>query len=113
MRSAGAAHLMALVVERLTDGMAVLLLVAINLPLLLQWKVPLALSISIGAVVVIACWLVLCSPWTRAQLKSGAKRLIPAGWPVLLAMVLALRQLLQPGLLLQATLIGAVAWSLR
>ena len=38
--------LMALVVERLTDGTAVLLLLLINLPLLLRWQVPLAVPIQ-------------------------------------------------------------------
>ena len=106
--------LMALVVERLTDGTAVLLLLAINLPLLLRWQVPLVVPISIGVGALLAGWLVLRSPWARAQLKSSAKRLLPrklasAGGDGLLA----LRQLLQPVLLLQATLIGAVAWSLE
>ena len=106
--------LMALVVEQLTDGTAVLLLLAINLPLLLRWQVPLAVPIGIGAVVVLAAWLVLRSPWARAQLKSSAKRLLPrklarAGGDGMAA----LRQLLQPGLLLQATVIGALAWSLE
>jgi uncharacterized protein (TIRG00374 family) len=106
--------LMALVVERLTDGTAVLLLLAINLPLLLRWQVPLAVPIAIGVAAVISGWLVLRSPWAKAQLKSRAKRLLPrklasAGGDGLLA----LRQLLQPALLLQATLIGALAWSLE
>jgi HAD superfamily phosphoserine phosphatase-like hydrolase len=106
--------LMALVVERLTDGTAVLLLLVINLPLLLRWQVPLAVPIGIGVAGVIAGWLVLRSPWAKAQLKSSAKRLLPrklasAGGDGLMA----LRQLLQPALLLQATLIGALAWSLE
>ncbi len=106
--------LMALVVERLTDGTAVLLLLGINLPLLLRWQVPLAVPIGIGVAAVFTGWLVLRSPWARAQLMNSAKRLLPrklasAGGDGLMA----LRQLLQPGLLLQATLIGAVAWSLE
>jgi HAD superfamily phosphoserine phosphatase-like hydrolase len=106
--------LMALVVERLTDGTAVLLLLVINLPLLLRWQVPLAVPIGIGVGAVITGWLLLRSPWARAQLKSSAKRLLPrklasAGGDGLAA----LRQLLQPRLLLQATVIGALAWSLE
>jgi uncharacterized protein (TIRG00374 family) len=106
--------LMALVVERLTDGTAVLLLLVINLPLLLRWQVPLAVPIGIGAVAVATAWLVLRSSWAKDQLKSSAKRLLPrklasAGGDGLTA----LRQLLQPALLLQATLIGAVAWSVE
>jgi HAD superfamily hydrolase (TIGR01490 family) len=106
--------LMALVVERLTDGMAVVLLLLINLPLLLRWQVPLAAVIGIGLLALLACWLVLRSSWAKAQLKGGAKRLLPrklasAGGDGLAA----LRQLLQPGLLLQATVIGALAWGLE
>ena len=106
--------LMALVVERLTDGTAVLLLLVINLPLLLRWQVPLAVPIGIGVAAVICGWLVLRSPWAKNQLKASAKRLLPrklasAGGEGLAA----LRQLLQPAVLLQATLIGALAWSLE
>jgi uncharacterized protein (TIRG00374 family) len=106
--------LMALVVERLTDGMAVLLLLLINLPLLLRWQVPLVVPISLGLAAVIGGWLVLRSPWARAQLKITAKQLLPrklasAGGEGLSA----LQKLLQPALLLQATVIGAVAWGLE
>jgi glycosyltransferase 2 family protein len=106
--------LMALVVERLTDGTAVLLLLLINFSLLLRWQVPLAVPIGIGVAALIAGWLVLRGAWAKAQLKSSAKRLLPrklasAGSEGLTA----LRQLLQPALLLQATLIGAMAWSLE
>jgi len=106
--------LMALVVERLTDGTAVLLLLVINLPLLLRWQVPLAVPIGIALFAVLVGWLVLRSPWAKAQLKGSVKRLLPrklasAGGDGLAA----LRQLLQPGLLFQATLIGALAWSLE
>jgi HAD superfamily hydrolase (TIGR01490 family) len=106
--------LTALVVERLTDGTAVLLLLTINLPLLLRWQVPLAVPIGIGVTAVVGVWLLLRSPWAKAQLKSRAKRFLPrrlasAGGDGLAA----LRQLLQPGLLLQATVIGALAWSLE
>lgn len=106
--------LMALVVERLTDGTAVLLLLVINLPLLLRWQVPLAVPIGIALFAVLVGWLVLSSPWAKAQLKGSVKRLLPrklasAGGDGLAA----LRQLLQPGLLLQATVIGALAWSLE
>jgi HAD superfamily hydrolase (TIGR01490 family) len=106
--------LMALVVERLTDGTAVLLLLLINLPLLLRWQVHLAVPMSLGVAAVFGGWLVLRSPWAKAQLKSAIKRLLPqklasAGGDGLAA----LRQLLQPALLLQATVIGALAWSLE
>jgi HAD superfamily hydrolase (TIGR01490 family) len=106
--------LMALVVERLTDSLAVLLLLLVNLPLLLRWQVPLAVPIGIGVAAVIGGWLVLRSPWAKNQLKTSAKRLLPrklasAGGEGLAA----LRQLLQPAVLLRATLIGALAWSLE
>jgi len=106
--------LMALVVERLTDGTAVLLLLLINLPLLLRWQVPLATVIGIGVLAVFVGWLVLRSHSARAQLKAPVKRLLPpklagAGGDGLAAF----RQLLRPGLLLQATVIGALAWSLE
>lgn len=106
--------LMALVVERLTDGTAVLLLLLVNLPLLLRWQVPLAVPIGIGVVAVIVGWLVLRSPWAKEQIKQSVKRLLPrklasAGGDGLAA----LRQLLRPGVLMQATVIGAVAWSLE
>ena len=106
--------LMALVVERLTDGTAVLLLLVINLPLLLRWQVPLAVPIGIGLFAVLVGWVVLRSPWAKAQLKSSAKRMLPRKLASASGDGLAaLRQLLQPGLLFQATLIGALAWSLE
>lgn len=106
--------LMALVVERLTDGTAVLLLLLLNLPLLLRWQVPLVLPLGIGAAALAGGWLLLNTPRARDRLRSLAIRLVPsrlgrAGGEGLTA----LRRLLQPGLLLQATLIGALAWSLE
>ena len=110
--------LMALVVERLTDGAAVLLLLLINLPLLLRWQVPLAVPIGIGVAAMIGGWLVLRNPWAKAQLKAQLKGCVKGLLPRKLANaggdgLAALRQLLQPGLLLQATVIGALAWSLE
>jgi uncharacterized protein (TIRG00374 family) len=106
--------LMALVVERLTDGTAVLLLLLINLPLLLRWQAPLAVPIGIGLAAVLVGVLVLPRPWVKAQLKGTVKRVLPrklasAGSDGLGA----LRQLLQPVLLLQATVLAALAWSLE
>lgn len=106
--------LMALVVERLTDGTAVLLLLLVNLPLILRWQVPLAIPIGIGVIAVLGCWLLFRSPWIRTQLKANAKRLLPRKLASASGDgLIALRQLLQPWLLLQATVIGAVAWSLE
>ena len=106
--------LMALVVERLTDATAVLVLLLINLPLLLRWNVPLTVPIGVALVGVIAGWLMVRSPLANALLKTSAKRLLPrklvgSGGDGLSA----LRRLLQPALLLQATVIGALAWSLE
>lgn len=106
--------LMALVVERVTDGTAVVLLLLINLPLLLSWQVPLTVPISLGLAAVLAGLLALRSSWAKEQLKSTVKRLLPR--KLVSASgdgLIALRQLLQPWLLLQATVIGAVAWSLE
>ena len=106
--------LMALVVERLTDGTAVLLLLLVNLPLILRWQVPLAVPIGIGLFAVLGGWLMLRSPWLKTQLKTNANRLLPRKLASASGDgLIALRQLLQPWLLLQATVIGAVAWSLE
>ena len=106
--------LMALLVERLTDGTAVLLLLVINLPLLLRWQVPLMVPISLGLAAMTGGWLVIRSPYAKALLKSTAKRVLPRE----LARasgdgLISLRQLLKPWLLFQATAIDAVAWSLE
>jgi HAD superfamily hydrolase (TIGR01490 family) len=106
--------LMALVVERLTDGTGVLLLLVINLPLLLRWQVPLAVPIGIALVALILGLIVLRSTSTKAQIKSNFKRLLPR--KLVSASgdgVAALRLLLKPTLLLQATLIGYVAWGME
>jgi uncharacterized membrane protein YbhN (UPF0104 family) len=106
--------LMALVVERLTDATAVLLLLLINLPLLLRWKVPLVVPLSIVLVGLGGGWLALRSTWARTRLTRGLLRILPrrlagAGSDGLAA----LRLLLQPGLLLRCTILGALAWSLE
>jgi HAD superfamily phosphoserine phosphatase-like hydrolase len=106
--------LMALVVERLTDGTAVLLLLLINLPLLLRWEIPLALPIGVGMALVVIGWLLVGSPGARAWIRKSARLMLPrklasAGGDG----IAALRRLLQPSLLLQATVIGALAWSLE
>ena len=105
---------MALVVERITDGTSVLLLLLINLPLLLSWQVSWVVPIGIGLITVLAGWLALHSSWAKEQLKRTVRRLLPR--KLVRASgdgLIALRQLLQPWLLLQATAIGAVAWSLE
>ncbi len=94
--------LMALVVERVTDGTAVLLLLLINLPLLLSWEVSWVVPMGIGLIAVLAGWLALRSSWATEQLKSAVQRLLlrklaSASGDGLIA----LRQLLQPWLLLR------------
>lgn len=106
--------LMALVVERLTDVTAVLLLLLIQLPLLLTWQIWLAVPIGLGLSTLIGGWLLLNSQWAMSLLIRSVKRLLPnemasAGDDGLVA----LRQLLKPAVLLQATTIGALAWSLE
>jgi HAD superfamily hydrolase (TIGR01490 family) len=107
--------LMALVVERLTDGTAVLfLLLLLQLPRLSGPTLPLALPLGLALAVLIALWLL-----ARGPLGNGWWRRLPRGWlPRRLAGagqegVNALRHLLQPRVLLAATLIGAIAWSLE
>jgi uncharacterized protein (TIRG00374 family) len=103
-----------LLVERITDGTAVLLLLLINLPLLLRWQVSLEVPFSIVVAALLTSWIALRSPWFKKQLKSTLKRLLPRKFASASGDgLIALRQLLQPWLLLQATAIGAVAWSLE
>ena len=76
-----------------------------------QVPIPPTLMALVG---VIAGWLMVRSPLANALLKTSAKRLLPrkfvgAGGDGLSA----LRRLLQPALLLQATAIGVFAWSLE
>jgi glycosyltransferase 2 family protein len=106
--------LMALVVERLTDVTAVLLLLLVHLPLLLTWQMWLAAPIGFGLSTLIVGWLLLNNHWTKARFMRSVKRLLPHK----LARaaddgLVPLRQLLKPAVLLQATTIGALAWSLE
>lgn len=106
--------LMVLVVERVTDGIAVLLLLLINLPLLLSWQVSWFTPIAIGLIALASGWFMLRSSLVKTQLKASAKRLLPRKLASASGDgLIALRQLRQPWLLLQATAIGAVAWSLE
>jgi len=106
--------LMALVVERLTDGTAVLLLLVINLPLLLRWQLPLAVPIGIVLLVLILGLIILYSSRSKAQVKNNLKRLLSRKLGNASSdSVASLRLLLQPHLLLKATLFGSLAWSLE
>ncbi len=106
--------LIALVVERLTDGTAVLLLLLLNVSLLLRWQVPLLVPISLAGGIAIGALALSRNQGAQERLKTIALRMLPrklagAGSEGLSA----LKALLQPRVLLQATVIGAVAWSLE
>jgi len=106
--------LMALAVERITDGIAVLVLLPLNLPLLFNGEIPLVVPIGFGLLIALVSLLILRNHWAKKRLKVAAKRVLPsklasAGSEGLVA----LRQLFRPWLLFQSTLIGAVAWSLE
>jgi glycosyltransferase 2 family protein len=106
--------LMALVVERLTDGTAVLLLLLLNVSLLLRWQVPLLVPSGLAGGIAISAVALSRNQGAQGRLRSIVLRLLPseltgAGSEGLSA----LKALLQPRLLLQATVIGALAWSLE
>ena len=106
--------LMALVVERLTDGTAVLLLLLLNVSLLLRWQVPLLVPIGLAVGIAIGAAGLCRNQGAQGRLRSITLRLLPrklagAGSESLSA----LKALLQPRVVLQATLIGALAWSLE
>ncbi|MEC7737434.1 MAG: flippase-like domain-containing protein [Cyanobacteriota bacterium] len=106
--------LMALAVERLTDGTSVLLILLFNLPLLLRWKLPLVLLCTLGLIAVIGFWLLGWGRWLRSLFCSTANKLLPEKFVSASGDgLIALRQLLRPRLLLTATMIGVVAWSLE
>jgi HAD superfamily hydrolase (TIGR01490 family) len=106
--------LMALLVERLTDATAVLLLVLVNAPVLLRSQVPLAIPVALTAAAVTLLVSVLRSRRGRRAIAGLAGRMLPrrlAGATE--DGVAALAPLLTPRVLLHTTLIGAVAWSLE
>lgn len=106
--------LMALVIERLTDGLAVLLLLLINLPLLLRWQIQLLAPIGMAGLALLILLGLCRNRRLRERLRTMALRLLPgrledAGHEGMRA----LGRMLRPPLLLQATLIGTLAWSLE
>jgi uncharacterized protein (TIRG00374 family) len=106
--------LMALVVERLTDGTAVLLLLLLNGSLLLRWQVPLLVPMGLAGGIAIVAAALSRSRRAQGRLRSIALGLLPgklaaAGSDGLTA----LKALLQPRVFLQATVIGVLAWSLE
>jgi uncharacterized protein (TIRG00374 family) len=106
--------LMALVVERLTDGTAVLLLLLLNVSLLLRWQVPLAVPIGVAGSIAIGAVALSRNQGAQGRLRSIVLPMLPrklagAGSDGLAA----LKALLRPRVLLQATAIGALAWSLE
>ena len=102
--------LMALLVERLTDGTAVLLLLVINVPLLLRW--PSGSADQPWAGCIDWSWLGLVKIHSEGRHKTQEHRQTSEAGPCQWRLI-SLRQLLKPWLLLQATAIGAVAWSLE
>ena len=106
--------LIALVVERLTDFFAVLFLLIVNMPLLLNLDVPLIVPLSISIVAVFAGYLGLRNSWTKNKLLQIARVILPrklssAGGGSLIV----LRHLLKPEVLLPCTLISVTAWSME
>jgi len=102
------------VVERLTDGTAVLLLLLLNVSLLLRWQVPLAVPIGLAGGIAIGAAALSRNQRGQGCLKSIVLRMLPrklAG--VGSDGLTALKALLRPRVLLLATVIGAVAWSLE
>ncbi|MFO7628548.1 MAG: flippase-like domain-containing protein [Prochlorococcaceae cyanobacterium] len=112
-----ARSLMALVTERLSDGTAVLLLLLLNLPLLIE-RLPAAqtaafapLSLAISGLVAAALALLLGRPGVRQALMQRLIDLVGDGAGT--EGLRTLKRLLRPGVLLAATGIGALAWSLE
>jgi HAD superfamily hydrolase (TIGR01490 family) len=108
------ATLMALVVERFTDGTAVLLLLLLNLRLLFGWDLPVAVPLALVLLLALVAWGGL--RWGRRG--TGGWHLPERLLPLRLRNLgqegfSALRRLLRPQVLLPATVIGAVAWSLE
>ena len=105
--------LLALIVERLTDGIAVLY--CFNQPsTVIEHTNLMDRTPGIGLVVLLVGWSTFRSPWFQTQLKKIPKRMLSRK----LAYasndgLIALRQLLRPLLLFEATVIGTVAWSLE
>lgn len=112
------ASLTALMVERLTDGTSVLLLLLLNLPLLLHRHVPLSVLLIAAALLLLPLLVLALLGRGRADRRQrwlrSLRRLLPRALAAASGEGLAsLRQLLRPWLLLQASLIGALAWSME
>ena len=106
--------LMALLFERLTDGTAVLLLLVLNVSLLLSWQVPLFLPIGLAGGIAIGIAVLSRSKSVQVLIRTIALRLLPSNLAGAGSDGMkAIKALLQPRVLVQATVIGAVAWSLE
>jgi HAD superfamily hydrolase (TIGR01490 family) len=110
------ASLTALMVERLTDGTSVLLLLLVNLPLLLHRHLPLSLPLIGGGLLLLPLLALTLlgqgRPEFRQRWLAKFRRRLPRSLAAASGDGIAsLRQLLRPWLLLQASLIGALAWS--
>lgn len=106
--------LAALVIERFTDGTAVLLLLLVNLPLLLHWKVPLLIPLlSVSLVVLIVIGLSRQRRFQSRLLRTVQRRLPHALGSASDEGLAALTLLMRPTLLLLVTVIAALAWTLE
>ncbi|WP_338442405.1 flippase-like domain-containing protein [Synechococcus elongatus IITB7] len=106
--------LMALVVERITDGTAVLVLLLLNLPLLFRWQVPILLPLSVLLGIALPLGWLGRRPRRQGWLTTKLQRRLPGRLAHVSGDSLqSLRQLMQPTPLLLATGIGVVAWSLE
>ena len=113
------ASLTALMVERLTDATSVLLLLLVNLPLLLHRHLPLSLPLIGGGLLLLPLLLLVIllgrgRADRRQRWLAGLRRLLPRSLAAASGDGIAnLRQLLRPLLLVQASVIGALAWSME
>lgn len=112
------ASLTALMVERLTDGTSVLLLLLLNLPLLLHRHVPPSVLLIAAALLLLPLLVLALLGRGRADRRQrwlqSLRRLLPRSLAAASGEGLAsLRRLLRPWLLLQASLVGALAWSME
>ena len=97
-----------------TAGTSVLLILLLNLPLLLHWQLTLILLFTLLLIVVIGFRLLGSGRWLRSLFCSTANKFLPEKFVNASGDgLIALRQLLRPPLLLTATMIGVVAWSLE
>ena len=106
--------LMALMVERISDGISVLLLLLIYMPLLMGWDLSFLLTGSLFIVVVLLLWLFLQQQKRINQLFRWIESMLPSQFAAAGSNgFMALRSLLQFKLLFVSTAIGTISWSLE